>query len=183
MRPFQIALMLCVACAASKPARVGSPVAADDELLGACVPERPEPEPRHCVLEDDGTWKTSTPPTNVLIQGRTLLNEGMPKPAVVTLTHALKVEDACGRQFARWLRAEASFELGDARAAFLDYASVIRDGPEHPFYKEVWPRIEALKPHIPEQAYITCAAVYVAPEATPTGRDPHWVPYGSGEKP
>jgi len=85
--------------------------------------------------------------------------------------------------FASKNRAFWNLQLAGWGAAFLDYAYVVRDGPEHPFYKEVWPRIEALKPHIPEQAYVTCAAMYVAPEEAATGRDPHWVPYKPGEKP
>lgn len=131
----------------------------DPELSDACLAEAGF-APRHCVREEDGTWKTAVPPTNLLLQGRKALENGQFEAAVYTLTQALLKEDECGKQYAREQRGEAYFRLGRYKEAFIDLAVIVREGPENPFYASAGAWLTALAPHVDSGALSVCWASY-----------------------
>ncbi len=158
MRSFISLTILLAACGGSAPRP--EPVREfDPELSEACLAEDGF-APRHCVKEDDGTWKTATPPSNLLLQGRKALENGQYEAAVYTLTQALHKEDACGKQYAIQRRGEAYYRLGRYKESFQDFAAIVRDGPENPFYATVGKWLDALAPHVDSGAMHVCRASY-----------------------
>ena len=143
----------------------------DPEMSDLCVAED-GPAPRYCTQEEDGTWKTATPPSNLLLQGRKALEQGHYEAAVYTLTQALHKEDACGKQFAVEQRGEANYRLGRYKEAFKDFASIVRDGPENPFYAKVGEWLDALAPHVDSGAMHVCRASYDQAAASGTKTAP-----------
>ncbi len=158
MRSFISLTILLAACGGTQsrpePAREFDP-----ELSEACLAEDGF-APRHCVKEADGTWTTARPPGNLLLQGRKALAEGHYEAAVYTLTQALHQEDDCGKQYAVEQRGEAYYRLGRYTEAFRDFASVVSDGPENPFYATVGKWLDALAPHVDSGAMHVCRASY-----------------------
>lgn len=168
MRSFIFAMSLCAACGGSqKP----PPAAAefDPELSELCVAED-GPAPRYCAKDDDGAWKTVRPPSNLLLQGRSALAGGQYEAAAYTLTQAFHQEDDCGKQYLHALRGEAYYRLGRYVESFRDFASIVRDGREHPSYASVGKWLDALAPHVDSGAMHVCRASY-DPE-TPAGEAP-----------
>jgi tetratricopeptide (TPR) repeat protein len=170
MRSFICLTILLAACAGAKP-KAEPAKEFDPELAEACLIEDGF-APRHCVKGDDGTWTTATPPSNILLQGRKALEAGHYEAAVHTLTQAMFQEDACGKQFAVEQRGEAYFRLGRYKEAFQDFATIVRDGPENPFYATVGKWLDALAPHVDSGAMHVCRASYdpalLEPKAAPT---------------
>lgn len=170
MRSFICLPILLAACGGAKPRP--EPVREfDPELSEACLAEDGF-APRRCVKEDDGTWKTATPPSNLLLQGRKALENGQYEAAVYTLTQALHKEDDCGKQYAIEQRGEAFYRLGRYTEAFKDFATIVREGPENPFYATVGKWLTALEPHVDRGAMHVCWASYdpavLEPKTAPT---------------
>lgn len=178
MRSFRFpALCLLVACGGRQPPAPSPSAEFDPELIEACIADEGA-APRHCVRAEDGTWKTSSPPTNLLLQGRLALENGHYEAAVYTLTQAILKEDECGKQYAREERGVAYFRLGRHKESFMDFASIVRDGPENPFYGEVGAWLKQLEPHLPSGAMAACWASYDPDAAYPPpkkGKD-DWPP-------
>lgn len=158
MRSFICLTTLLAACGGSQT-RPQPAKEFDPELSEACLVEDGF-APRYCRKEEDGTWKTAIPPTNLLLQGRAALENGQYEAAVYTLTHALLKEDDCGKQFALEQRGEAYFRLGRYKEAFQDFAVIVREGPENPFYGTVGAWLKALEPHVDSGAMHVCWASY-----------------------
>lgn len=155
-----LCLTMLAACGGSAQGRpVESAKEFDPELSELCVAED-GPAPRYCTRNEDGTWSTASPPSNLLLQGRTALANGQYEAAAYTLTQALHKEDDCGKQYAIEQRAEAYYHLRRYREAFVDVASIVRDGPENPFYEDAGTWLTALAPHIDSGAMYVCRASY-----------------------
>lgn len=164
-------LCLIVACGGRQSPAPAPSETFDPELLEACIADEGA-APRHCAREDDGTWKTVQPPTNLLLQGRQALEGGHYEAAIYTLSQAYLKEDECGKQYAREQRGEAYFRLGKFREAFVDFASIVRDGPENPFYESVGKWLDALAPHVDSGAMHVCRASYDQAAASGTKTAP-----------
>jgi len=161
MRSFICLTTLLAACGSAQT-RPEPAKEFDPELSEACLAEDGF-APRYCAKGDDGTWKTAIPPTNLLLQGRKALENGQYEAAAYTLTKALLKEDDCGKQFALQQRGEAYVRLGRYKEAFKDFASIVRDGPENPFYASVGAWLKALAPHVDSGALSVCWASYDPP--------------------
>lgn len=191
MRSFMLALM-CVACGGSQAAvRQERPVSYDTDLVSACVPEWQEPPQSACERKDDGSsfMKNDDPSFRKVAQIQSMEESSQSSKsmdeAIVTLTTTALADaktSECGRQIFRWHRALALQRLGRWEEAFVDFGSVIKDGPNNPFYKDVGVLIDALAPHLPESAVIACLASYDAPAPKALeGKDAHWKPYSGTE--
>ena len=44
--------------------------------------------------------------------------------------------------------------------AFLDFASMVKDGPNNPFYDVVGEWLAILEPHVPREAMLMCRSSY-----------------------
>jgi len=170
MRSFLCLPIVFIGCAGA-PSRPEPAREFDPELSEACLVEDGF-APRYCVKEDDGTWKTAIPPTNLLLQGRAAMEGGHYEAAVYTLTQALLKEDDCGKQYATEMRGEAYFRLKRYVEAFKDFATIVRDGPENPFYAKAGAWLTALEPYVDSGALSVCWATYdqtlLEPKTAPT---------------
>jgi len=166
MRTTILAILgVLVGCAGNHPAVRPEANEYDPELYEACRLDDAF-LPRFCVRADSGEWQPVRPPSSLLLQGRKLFQGGLYEPAADTLDAIVRsdgLEDECGRQFARWLRGQALYELGRYREAFMDFAAVVRDGPENPFYGEVTVWFEKLRDRIPAEAITLCLAAHRGP--------------------
>lgn len=195
MRAFALIAVLAAACGGSLQAsRQASSVEFDPELFEACTPEWSTPPPAVCERSDDGDgWKI--PAGQALRQVITIVDDrgwdGLSPNmlhAVIQLLDPVIQDDKdppCAVQVARWYRGRAHLALGQDREAFLDFASIVRDGPGHPYYDEVGKALDLLAPRLPKSLVHLCDANYLHEDAPPSvpGKDSHWVPYGPGEKP
>lgn len=194
MRTFVLFAAIAAACGGSRQdSRRSSPVEFDPELFEACTPEWQEPPPAVCERDDDGDgWKI--PAGRELQQVITIIDDrgwgdlsrSMLEAVVQLLDPVIQYDKdpPCAVQVARWYRGRAHLALGHDREAFLDFASIVRDGPGHPYYAEVGQVLELMAPRLPKSLVQLCAANYLAPEPSGVrGKDPHWVPYKPGTKP
>jgi hypothetical protein len=176
------------ACGGSRSAVRATPaVEVDTELIEACTPEWQEPPPAVCEPSDDGDgWKV--PAGQALLQVITIVDDrGWENlgpnmlGAIVQLLDPVIQEGKdtpCALQVARWYRGRAHLALGHDRQAFLDFASVVRAGPGHPYYDEVEGALDLMAPRLPASVVQLCAANYLHGGApVMPGRDEHWKPY------
>ena len=184
MRSLMIAVLLCAGCGGGQKTAEPARTEFDPEMFEVCSSEDGF-APRYCEQLDDGTWKTVQPPSNFLLQGRQMIEGRQYEAAVMTLTQALTAEDDCGKQYVRELRGEAYYRLGKYKEAFIDFGSIVRDGPENPFYQIVGAWLKELDPHIESGAMIACWAMYDPAVVDPTvkGKDRHWKPYTDSDPP
>ena len=158
------------ACWSSSPAP--KPVAnaappEDPAMLAACVPDWSAP-PVFCPKGEDDQWiLPEDDPANMVILQVTELkknyrSESLDRAIVKLMTRAIERPEAteCGKRVCRWHRALAYHGLGRWRAAFLDFASMVKDGPNNPFYDVVGEWITLLEPHVPREAMMNCRASY-----------------------
>lgn len=173
--------LLCLAALAAcggprKPAP--ERVEYDPELAEACVPDRgDEASAALCEKGDDGKWilPEDDPDRKVIFQVLALQENHRGRSvdeAVVQLTSGIVRRNAaptCGVQMARWHRALASFRLGAWKQAFLDFGSIVRDGPNNPYYAYADDWLAQLEERLPAGAVATCLVSYVpyAVEAAP----------------
>jgi tetratricopeptide (TPR) repeat protein len=178
MRSLLLVAFILAACGGRQVPADPSAKEFDPELFEACSSEDGF-APRYCVQDAEGVWTTARPPSNLFLQGKSMLEGGQYEAAVMTFTRAMPQEDECGKQYATYLRGEANFRLGRYKESFIDFASVVRDGPENPFYGQVGAWLKALEPHVERGAMMTCIAMYDPPVVDPAvkGKDEHWKSY------
>lgn len=174
MRSFFITVCLLAACGGTKKTVTAGHAAdtrEDPELIGACVPEWQVPPPSACERDEEGKWllPDHDPTYRIVAQVLTLEKEwpdsrSMDAAIVKLMTRAIEGDKAseCGRQVCRWHRALALHRLGRWTEAFKDFGSVVKDGPNSPYYADVGAWIATLEPHVPRDAYITCLSAYDA---------------------
>jgi hypothetical protein len=169
--------LILAACAASKPAAKAAeaPDRDAEELAAACTPDWNVPPPAVCTATEDGNWQVESVPR--LSQAVAMIGDrgweaagpSMLQAVVDLLDPVIREGTAseCALQVAHWYRGRAHLALGRLREAFLDFASVVRAGPGHPFYDEVGQALEILAPSLPQSVRISCAANYLGPDAKP----------------
>jgi hypothetical protein len=183
------ALAACGGAQKSAPERMGF----DPELADSCAPEWGDTAPESlCEKGEEG--KLSLPagdPAHDKIFQMLSLEENHSglsvDQTIVRLAAGVIDRDggpSCGKQMARWHRALAYVRLQRWSEAFKDFGTVVKDGPNNPFYAFVGEWLKKIEPHLPDGAYASCLVNYQAPDVIKSeGHDAHWKPYKAGEKP
>lgn len=169
MRSLMYAVLAVAACGGSqKPAPERA--AYDPELAETCVPDWGSEVPAAlCGKDEDGTWilPEDDPGRNAISQILALQkNHRGPSvdEAIVQLSTRVIGSSAgptCGAQMARWHRALANVRLARATEAFKDFGTVVREGPNNPYYAFVDEWMTLLEPHLPSGVVATCMVSYV----------------------
>ncbi|HJV33360.1 MAG TPA: hypothetical protein VJ694_05020 [Patescibacteria group bacterium] len=153
-------------------------IGSDPELASACVPEWSTP-PDFCPKDEAGLWilpeddPTNPMVTQVMELERLYHSPSMDRTIVKQMTRVIEGGKAseCGKRVCRWHRALALHRLERWREAFLDFASVVKDGPNNPYYDVAGEWLKTLEPYVPRDAYITCLSAYdqaSIPKTAPT---------------
>lgn len=183
------ALAACGGAQKSAPERA----AFDPELVESCAPEWGDAAPAGlCEQAEDGKLNLpASDPAHDRIYQMLALEENHHGPSVddgiVRLATSVIDRDggaSCGKQMARWHRALAYVRMRRWSESFRDFGSVVKDGPNNPFYAFVGEWLKQIEPHLPAGAYDACLVNYQAPDVIKSeGHDAHWKPYKAGEKP
>ena len=180
MRSFLCILCVLAACGGSpKPAPARAEY--DPELTEACVPDWGDAAPEGlCGKGEEGQWilPEDDPAHSVIYQVLALEKDHRGPSvdeAIIKLTTGVINRaggPSCGAQVARWHRALAEVRMARAPEAFKDFGSVVKDGPNNPYYAYVGAWMKLLEPHLPAGVVMTCLVSYegstTAPEAQPT---------------
>jgi hypothetical protein len=163
MRSLSVIALLSVSCAGPKEAVRAEQAPFDPELYEACTPDGPDDPSAVCPRDDEGNWKTSRPPSSVLLAGKDMFENGHHEMAVRTLGQAIsyeRLEDDCGRLYARWLRGQSHYALGKYPEALKDFGFIVQAGPDNPFYRDVDDWLKKLEGKVPSGALSACRAQY-----------------------
>lgn len=193
MRSLTLFATLLAACGGSKASVKTERLAFDPELAEACVSDWQQAPAAACGTDDEGKTVLKDDDSSFRKVAQILALEKDSRgsrsmdEALVTLTTSALADGRasdCSRQIVRWHRALALQRLGRWKEAFVDFGTVVKDGPNSPFYKDVGAWIEKIEPHLPSGVVTACLASYdpPAPEV-PKDKGDHWKPYAPGEEP
>lgn len=169
MRSLPCIALIVAACGGSQKA---APPRAeyDPELAESCLPDWGETAPAGlCDRNEQGQWTLpeDDPAHNQIFQVLAL-EENHRGPsvdeAIVQLTTGVINRSAgptCGAQMAHWHRALAYVRLARAPEAFKDFGTVIKEGPNNPYYAFVDEWMAVIEPHLPAGVVQTCMVSYV----------------------
>jgi hypothetical protein len=168
MRSFTAVILIAAACGSSqKPAPQRAEY--DPELAETCIPDWGDEAPAGlCEKDAEGKWTLpeDDPARKVIFQVLALeKNHEGPSvdEAIIQLTTGVirgSTEPTCGAQMARWHRAIANVRLARGAEAFKDFGTVIKEGPNNPYYDVVDDWMKLIEPHLPAGVVMTCMVNY-----------------------
>jgi len=169
MRSLRYAVLMLAACGGSrKPAPERA--AYDPELAETCVPDWGDEAPAGlCDRSEEGQWTLpeDDPGRGAIFQVLALeKNHKGPSvdEAIVHLSTGVINRSAgpsCGAQMAHWHRALAYVRLARAKEAFMDFGTVVKEGPNNPYYAYADDWLKLLEPHLPSGVVSTCMGSYI----------------------
>lgn len=173
MRSLPCITLIIAACGGSQKA---APPRAeyDPELAESCLPEWGTEAPEGlCDKNEAGQWTLpeDDPGRGAIFQVLALeKNHKGPSvdEAIVQLSTGVINRSSgptCGAQMAHWHRAQAYVRLARANEAFKDFGTVIKEGPNNPYYDVVDEWMTLLEPHLPAGVVATCMVSYVPYQA------------------
>ncbi|HTK60542.1 MAG TPA: hypothetical protein VL283_05075 [Candidatus Baltobacteraceae bacterium] len=174
MRSFFAIACVLTACGGSQKSAAPQRIGYDPELAESCVPDWGDEAPAGlCDKGEEGQWTLpqDDPAHNPIFQVLALEENHRGRSvdeAIVQLTTGIINRSAgpsCGAQMGRWHRAMAYVRLGRWKESFQDFGTVVKEGPNNPFYGFVDEWMALLEPHLPSGVVMTCMVNY-DPRAT-----------------